>query len=57
MKNWRKIMTKTCKDCRFCENKNCARFGIVVNENYKICNDFAERTIINESCQKIKLYD
>lgn len=50
-------MEKTCKDCRFCNSSMCTRFNITVNENYKKCNDFAEKTIINESMQKIKLYD
>ena len=48
---------KTCKDCRFCEKKKCAKFNIIVDENYKTCNDFAEKNVINESCQKMKLYD
>ena len=48
---------KTCKDCRFCDKKHCAKYKIVVDENYKICNDFAEKLTISESCQKMKLYD
>ncbi len=50
-------MDKSCKDCRFCDKSTCVRFNIVVNESYKICNDFAEKVTINESTQKIKLYD
>lgn len=47
----------TCKDCRFFENNKCAKFNIIVNEDYKICNDFAESKPLNESTNKIKLYD
>lgn len=50
-------MNNTCKDCRFCDKNQCVRFNVVVNENYTPCNDFAEKTIINESVQKMKLYD
>lgn len=51
-------MNKTCVDCRFCENNNCVRFSIVVNENYVACDGFAEKTKLNESVNtKIKLHD
>ena len=48
----------TCKDCRFCENKKCVKFNIVINEDYKVCNDFAASVPLNEDLnKKIKLYD
>lgn len=51
-------MSKTCKDCRFCENLKCVRFSITVDENYKPCDGFAEKAQLNESVvPKMKLYD
>ena len=46
-----------CKDCRFFNVNKCVKFNVTVNEGFKGCNDFAEKTPINESTQKIKLYD
>lgn len=47
----------TCKDCRFFSCNQCLKFSIQVNEDYKPCGDFAESKPLNESQQKIKLYD
>lgn len=48
-------MQKTCETCRFKNGKTCVKFTIVVNEDYKACNDWAEKTKLNES--KIQLND
>lgn len=50
-------MNNTCKDCRFFNQAKCVKFDISVNEDYKVCGDFAEKCPINESVQKMKLYD
>lgn len=50
-------MNNTCKDCRFFNQTKCVKFDISVNEDYKVCGDFAEKCPINESVQKMKLYD
>lgn len=50
-------MGNTCKECRFFNGNQCAKFCITVTESYKCCGDFAEKCPINESNQKIKLYD
>lgn len=46
----------SCKDCRFFNCNKCVKFSIVVNEDYKPCNDFAEKQIINETV-KMQLND
>lgn len=48
---------KTCDKCRFFQDGSCAKFSITVNENYAACGDYAEKVSINESVQKMKLYD
>lgn len=47
-------MEKTCKNCRFMHESKCVKFNIVVNEDYKACNDFAD-THLNESFTKGKM--
>lgn len=48
-------MKQTCENCRFKTGNKCAKYCIIVNEDYKACNDFAEKTKINES--RIQLND
>ena len=50
-------MSNTCDKCRFFNMGQCVKFCIKVTENYKSCGDFAEKCPINESVQKMKLYD
>ena len=51
------IKLNTCKDCRFNDCNKCVKFGIIINEQYKACNDYASTNYINESCDKIQLND
>lgn len=44
-------MEKTCNTCRFYCDK-CVKFNIQVNENYKACNDYAEKHSLDESINK-----
>lgn len=46
-----------CSQCRFYASGKCVKFSIVVNEDYKPCNDFAEKATLNETVQKIQLND
>ena len=46
-----------CANCRFCKNNQCVKFNIVVDEDYKACNDYAEKQEINESRVRIQLND
>ena len=50
-------MNHSCKDCRFFNCNKCVKFNVTVNEGFKKCNDFAEKVPMNESLQKMKLYD
>lgn len=52
-------MTKTCGTCRFANTSKCVKFGIIIQENYKACNDYADAKPLNESTNngRIQLCD
>lgn len=52
-------MTNICKDCRFFETEECKKYNIKVSESFIACNDFFNKTVINESTsiRKIQLND
>lgn len=50
---------KTCGTCRFANTSKCVKFGIIIQENYKACNDYADAKPLNESTNngRIQLCD
>jgi hypothetical protein len=46
-----------CSECRFFKCNSCSKFNVTVDESYVACPDFADTKPMNESQEKMKLYD